>query len=91
MLYAARDIRVEERGFPTIVNPTDAIIHLPATCTCGSDLWPYRGIEAVEGPDSMGHEYVRCGKCTTTQRGRTSFLVDETSDYGGDTNENDDM
>jgi NADPH:quinone reductase-like Zn-dependent oxidoreductase len=22
-----------------------------------SDLWPYRGIEAVEGPSPMGHEY----------------------------------
>ena len=28
-----------------------------ATCVCGSDLWPYRGIEAVEGPSPMGHEY----------------------------------
>jgi threonine dehydrogenase-like Zn-dependent dehydrogenase len=25
---------------------------------CGSDLWPYRGIEDVEGPAPMGHEYV---------------------------------
>jgi threonine dehydrogenase-like Zn-dependent dehydrogenase len=38
--------------------PTDAIIRLSATCVCGSDLWPYRGIEAVDGPAPMGHEYV---------------------------------
>jgi threonine dehydrogenase-like Zn-dependent dehydrogenase len=25
---------------------------------CGSDLWPYRGIEDVSGPAPMGHEYV---------------------------------
>jgi threonine dehydrogenase-like Zn-dependent dehydrogenase len=25
---------------------------------CGSDLWPYRGIESVDGPAPMGHEYV---------------------------------
>src|SRR3712207_9208836 len=24
----------------------------------GSDLWPYRGIEQVDGPTPMGHEYV---------------------------------
>ena len=25
---------------------------------CGSDLWLYRGIEPIEGPTPMGHEYV---------------------------------
>jgi threonine dehydrogenase-like Zn-dependent dehydrogenase len=48
---------VEERDDPTIVEPTDAVIRLSATCVCGSDLWPYRGVEAVEGPSPMGHEY----------------------------------
>lgn len=27
-------------------------------CVCGSDLWPYRGIEKLDGPTPMGHEYV---------------------------------
>jgi threonine dehydrogenase-like Zn-dependent dehydrogenase len=31
---------------------------LSAACVCGSDLWPYRGIEKVTGPTPMGHEYV---------------------------------
>ena len=57
MLYAPRDIRVEDRADPKITEPTDAIIRLPATCVCGSDLWPYRGIEAIDGPAPMGHEY----------------------------------
>jgi threonine dehydrogenase-like Zn-dependent dehydrogenase len=57
VLYAAGDVRVEERDDPTILEPTDAIIRLSATCVCGSDLWPYRGIEAVDGPSPMGHEY----------------------------------
>jgi threonine dehydrogenase-like Zn-dependent dehydrogenase len=48
---------VEERDTPKIIEPTDAVIRLSATCVCGSDLWPYRGIEAVEGPSPMGHEY----------------------------------
>jgi threonine dehydrogenase-like Zn-dependent dehydrogenase len=58
MLYAPGDVRLEQRDDPTIVEPTDAIIRLSATCVCGSDLWPYRGIEAVHGPAPMGHEYV---------------------------------
>jgi threonine dehydrogenase-like Zn-dependent dehydrogenase len=57
-MYGPRDVRLEERDDPTIVEPTDAIIRLSATCICGSDLWPYRGIEAVQGPTPMGHEYV---------------------------------
>src|SRR3989442_12052347 len=58
VLYAPHDIRVDDRPDPRIEHPTDAIIRLSATCVCGSDLWPYRGIEAVDGPAPMGHEYV---------------------------------
>jgi threonine dehydrogenase-like Zn-dependent dehydrogenase len=57
-MYAPGDVRVETRDEPKILEPTDAIIRLSATCVCGSDLWPYRGIEAVHGPTPMGHEYV---------------------------------
>ena len=59
VLHGARDIRYEHRAEPTIVEPTDAIISLSATCICGSDLWPYRGISPVTAPAPMGHEY--CG------------------------------
>lgn len=58
MLYAPGDVRVEEREDPRIVEPTDAVIRVSATCVCGSDLWPYRGIEQINGPSPMGHEYV---------------------------------
>lgn len=58
MLYGPRDVRSEERPDPTISEPTDAIIRLSATCICGSDLWPYRGIDEVTEPRPMGHEYV---------------------------------
>src|SRR5881296_2641981 len=58
VLYAPRDVRFEEREEPRITKPTDAIIRLSATCVCGSDLWPYRGIDPVHGPAPMGHEYV---------------------------------
>src|SRR5438445_8216 len=59
VLYGERDIRFEDRPEPTIAKPTDASISLPATCICGSDLWPYRGIQPIAQPTPMGHEY--CG------------------------------
>ena len=59
VLYGPRDVRFEERDVPKILKPTDAIVRLAATCVCGSDLWPYRGIQATAEPTPMGHEY--CG------------------------------
>src|SRR5947199_1092668 len=59
VLYGPRDVRFEERDEPTIIEPTDAILRMAATCVCGSDLWPYRGIDAPRQPTPMGHEY--CG------------------------------
>src|SRR3954466_15988007 len=56
-MYAPGDVRVEERGEPRIVKPTDAILRLSATCICGSDLWPYRGIDTPAGPLRRGDEY----------------------------------
>jgi len=59
-MHSAGDVRVEERGDPRIVDPTDAIIRVSAACVCGSDLWPYRGIGVGDDawPMPMGHEYV---------------------------------
>ena len=57
VLHGANDVRLDDRDDPTIVEPTDAIIRLSASCICGSDLWPYRGIEPADHL-FMGHEYV---------------------------------
>jgi threonine dehydrogenase-like Zn-dependent dehydrogenase len=57
IMHAAGDVRTEQRDDPKIIHPTDAVIRLAATCICGSDLWPYRGIEPVTRPTPMGHEY----------------------------------
>jgi len=59
VLHKPYDVRFEERPEPKIEQPTDAIIRMSATCVCGSDLWPYRGAQPVDGPTPMGHEY--CG------------------------------
>ncbi|GEL45362.1 IMP dehydrogenase [Cellulomonas hominis] len=57
VMHAPGDVRVEDREDPTILEPTDAVVRLTATCICGSDLWPYRGAEPVDH-QFMGHEYV---------------------------------
>ncbi|WP_188187203.1 zinc-binding dehydrogenase [Nonomuraea sp. SYSU D8015] len=57
VMHALGDVRVQHLDDPQIIEPTDAIIRVTATCVCGSDLWPYRGIEKVHD-QPMGHEYV---------------------------------
>src|SRR5215204_785754 len=78
VLYGPGDVRVEDRPDPKIIEPTDAIIRLSATCVCGSDLWPYRGADPVEEPSPMGHEYAGVvqevgGKVSTIRQGQ--FVV----------------
>ncbi len=57
IMRAPGDVRVEDRENPTILEPTDAIIRVTASCICGSDLWRYRGAEPADHTP-MGHEYV---------------------------------
>ena len=57
VMHSAGDVRVEEREDPKIIESSDAVIRLTATCICGSDLWPYRGVEEADHT-LMGHEYV---------------------------------
>lgn len=59
VMHGPGDVRYEPVEDPKILNPTDAIIKLSATCICGSDLWPYRGLQPQDEPKHMGHEY--CG------------------------------
>ncbi len=58
VLHAPGDVRVEELSDPQIVDPTDVVLRLEATCVCGSDLWRYRGEDSFSSPQHMGHEYV---------------------------------
>jgi threonine dehydrogenase-like Zn-dependent dehydrogenase len=70
VLHGPRDIRFEEQDAPKITEPTDAIVRLSATCICGSDLWPYRGVSLTAAPTPMGHEY--CGIVEEVGRAVTS-------------------
>ncbi|WP_091039651.1 zinc-dependent alcohol dehydrogenase family protein [Glycomyces harbinensis] len=57
VMHSPGDVQVEDRPDPEIIEPTDAVIKISATCICGSDLWPFRGVEPVDHL-AMGHEYV---------------------------------
>jgi len=86
VLYGPRDLRFEEHKTPTITKATDAIIKISATCVCGSDLWPYRGINAIIQPTPMGHEYCGIveevgGEVSTIKRGQ--FVIGSFFASGG--------
>ncbi len=57
-MHAPGVVEVVDRPAPRLRAPTDAVVRLPATCICGSDLWSWRGLEEVTDPSPMGHEYV---------------------------------
>jgi threonine dehydrogenase-like Zn-dependent dehydrogenase len=58
LIYGTRDIRLEDVADPVIRFPTDAIVRVVASCVCGSDLWPYRGVQPTTEPRRIGHEFV---------------------------------
>lgn len=63
VIHAERDIRVEEVPDPELAagsdaSGMDAIVRVTACAVCGSDLWPYRGIQPTAEPHRIGHEFV---------------------------------
>ncbi|MDX2702081.1 zinc-dependent alcohol dehydrogenase family protein [Streptomyces sp. PA03-6a] len=58
VIHAPGDVRLETLDDPKILKPTDAVIRTAVTCVCGSDLWPWRGLDATDEAHPMGHEYV---------------------------------
>ncbi|MEO6201556.1 MAG: alcohol dehydrogenase catalytic domain-containing protein, partial [Cryobacterium sp.] len=58
VIYGERDIRLEEVPEPALSTGGDAIVRVVAACVCGSDLWPYRGVQPTTEPHRIGHEFV---------------------------------
>ncbi len=58
IIHGPGDIRVEDRDYPAVQLPTDAVVRVAAACVCGSDLWPYRGVKPIRRPSAIGHEFV---------------------------------
>lgn len=58
VLHAPGDIRLDDVAMPQLLADTDAVVKVVASCVCGSDLWPYRGINEVNSATRIGHEFV---------------------------------
>lgn len=59
VLHSPGDIRLDTLPDPVIETGTDAIVRVVASCVCGSDLWPYRGLNKPQTePHQIGHEQV---------------------------------
>lgn len=58
VMFAAGDVRIENRPDPKIVEPDDAVITVSRACICGSDLWPYKSMEPSDNGRVMGHEAI---------------------------------
>jgi threonine dehydrogenase-like Zn-dependent dehydrogenase len=58
IMYRAGDVRVENVPDATIKELTDAVVRVTRACICGSDLWPYKDMQPVEGGRRMGHEAI---------------------------------
>jgi len=52
------DVRVEQVPDTTLREPTDALVRITHACICGSDLWPYRGLEPFPPGGRLGHEWM---------------------------------
>ncbi|RYN12269.1 molecular chaperone GroES [Bifidobacterium animalis subsp. animalis] len=56
---SAGHMAIEDVPMPRIEKPDDAIIRIVRTCVCGSDLWPFRGInQSAEHSQNSGHEAI---------------------------------
>jgi threonine dehydrogenase-like Zn-dependent dehydrogenase len=58
VMYAAGDVRVEDVPDARLVESTDALVTVTHSAICGSDLWPYKQLEATPGGRRMGHEFI---------------------------------
>jgi len=58
IIHGERDIRIEERPQPVVIDAGDAVVRVVAACVCGSDLWPYRGVRETSAPHPIGHEFI---------------------------------
>ncbi len=59
VMFEAGDVRIETIPDARLIEPTDALITVSRAAICGSDLWPYRGLEPFsETGRRMGHEAI---------------------------------
>jgi threonine dehydrogenase-like Zn-dependent dehydrogenase len=57
-MFGAGDVRIENVPDARLINQTDALVVVTRACICGSDLWPYKTMEASDTVRIMGHEAI---------------------------------
>jgi hypothetical protein len=57
-MFGAGDVRIKNVPDARLINPTDAVVRVTRACICGSDLWPYKGMEPTDSGIVMGHEAI---------------------------------
>jgi len=58
IMYGAADVRVEQVPDAGLIESTDALVTVTRASICGSDLWPYKDMQASELGRRMGHEAI---------------------------------
>jgi threonine dehydrogenase-like Zn-dependent dehydrogenase len=58
LMYGAGDVRVENVPDPILRESTDALVRVTQSCVCGSDLWLYQSMAAIDQGSRMGHEFI---------------------------------
>jgi len=66
-------VAVEDRPYPKLQKPTDAILKVSSTALCGSDLHFYRGHLKCPPDFICGHEFV--GEIVEKGEGVKSFEI----------------
>ncbi len=52
------DVRIEQVRDAALQEPTDVVVRITHAAICGSDLWPYRGLEPFPPGGRLGHEWL---------------------------------
>jgi len=74
VFHAPFDVRIEQVRDAALQEPTDALVRITHAAICGSDLWPYRGLEPFQPGGRLGHEWMGMveavgSQVTTIKRG----------------------
>src|SRR2546423_1753453 len=58
VMHGTGNVRVEQVPDAHLIEPSDAVVQVIRASICGSDLWPYKDMEASATGRRMGHEAI---------------------------------
>ncbi len=54
-MYSTSSVHIENVPDAGLIEPTDAVVRVTRAAICGSDLWPYSGLEHISETGRRGH------------------------------------